>query len=280
MSCLPSRCSFANPAVGYTQAGAGETVLLLHGSASSAVMWRPVSAVLQQLYQVIAPDLIGYGSSAPWQGGADFSLEDELRAIKPLLPCCGGPFHLIGYSYGGVVALSLALANPMPVQTITLIEPVFFSALRYAAADASYGRFEEEGRRFRQNLDAGYPATAMRDFINFWCGKDAWDQRLSGGARSAMIGAVQKVALDWQAAFAFDPGPERLERLAGRTAMLRGNQSPEAMQQLVESLHTLMPGSVRSIVQGADHLLPLTHANAVANLILDHLHSDAERRLH
>jgi pimeloyl-ACP methyl ester carboxylesterase len=131
-------------------------------------------------------------------------------------PCCGGLFHLIGYCYGGVVALSLALANPMPVQTITLIEPVFFSALRYAAADASYARFEEEGRRFRENLDAGYPATAMRDFVNFWCGKDAWEQRLSGGARSAMIGAVQKVALDWQAAFAFDPGPQRLEKLAGR----------------------------------------------------------------
>ena len=43
MSSLPSRCSFTNPAVGYTQAGAGKTVLLLHGSASSAVLpgaWR------------------------------------------------------------------------------------------------------------------------------------------------------------------------------------------------------------------------------------------------
>jgi pimeloyl-ACP methyl ester carboxylesterase len=278
MSCLPSRCNDVKPAIGFLQAGAGETILLLHGSASSSIMWQPTMALLQPLYHVIAPDLIGYGSSPAWRK-AQFSVDDEVAAIKPLLPCCGGPFHLVGYSYGGLVALGLALANPWPVRTLTLIEPVFFSALRYADNHEPYARFVEEGRRFNHHLDDGYRATAMNAFIKFWCGHGTWE-RFSGATRCAMIDAADKVALDWQASFLFDPGAERLNALADRTAIIHGDQSPEPMLRLVDALHGLMPGSVRSAVPGANHLLPLTHTVDVVKLILEHLHIDSERRLH
>ncbi len=278
MSCLPSGCRFANPAIAFLQRGAGESILLLHGSAASSVMWRPVMDNLEPLYQVIAPDLIGYGNSPPWTG-TGYTVDDEVRAIQPLLPCCGGPFHLAGYSYGGVVALALALANPLPVRTLTLIEPVFFSALRYADRSDAHTRFTEEAARFCGTLDDGYPATAINRFVNFWCGDGTWE-RHSASARMAMLAAVQKVALDWQAAFAFDPGRERLQSLSGRTAIFSGGQSPEPMQQLAAALHQLMPGSTHAIVRGAGHLLPMTHRTELVKLLLEHLHMDAERRLH
>jgi len=87
------------------------------------------------------------------------------------------------------------------------------------------------------------------------------------------------VALDWQASLSFDPGPGRLELLANRTAIMR-DISPEPMLRLVDALHVLMPDSVRNVVRGSNHLLPLTHAAEVVKLILEHLHIDAERRLH
>jgi hypothetical protein len=59
-----------------------------------------------------------------------------------------------------------------------------------------------------------YRATAMNAFIRFWCGEGTWE-RFSGATRSAMIAAVDKVARDWRASFLFDPGPERLNVLAG-----------------------------------------------------------------
>ena len=184
--------------------------------------------ILEPLYQVIAPDLIGYGNSPAWTG-TEYSVEEEVRAIQPLLPCCGGPFHLVGYSYGGVVALALALANPLPVRTLTLIEPVFFSALRTMNRGDAHARFSAEAARFQGTLDDGYPATAINRFINFWCGEGTWE-RHSASTRMAMLAAVQKVALDWQAAFAFDPGRERLQILSRRTAIFGGDQSPEPMQ--------------------------------------------------
>lgn len=278
MSCLPSGRRFANPAVAFLQRGAGESILLLHGSAASSVMWRPLMEILEPLYQVIAPDLIGYGNSPAWTG-TGYTVEEEARAIQPLLPCCGGPFHLVGYSYGGLAALALALANPLPVRTLTLIEPVFFSALRSMNRADAYARFAEEAARFQDTLNDGYPATAINRFINFWCGEGTWE-RHSASTRMAMLTAVQKVALDWQAAFAFDPGRERLQILSGRAAIFGGDQSPKPMQQLIAAVHRLMPGSTHATVRGAGHLLPLTHRAEVAKLLLEHLHIKSERRAH
>src|SRR6516164_2133226 len=62
-----------------------ETVVLLHGSASSSGLWRHAKAALQARYRCIAPDLIGYGSSAAWPQHAAFGLEVELRAIEQSL---------------------------------------------------------------------------------------------------------------------------------------------------------------------------------------------------
>src|SRR6516225_9793257 len=118
-----------------------ETVVLLHGSASSSGLWRHAKAALQARYRCIAPDLIGYGSSAAWSQQAAFSLEAELRAIEQSLQCCADTLHLVGYSYGGVLALHLALADPGRVQSLTLIEPVFFAALKYAGDWSSYFEF-------------------------------------------------------------------------------------------------------------------------------------------
>ena len=67
-------------------AGTGAPVLLLHGSASAAVMWIPVIDGLKSRFRVIAPDLIGYGRTDSWPDGYDFTVDDELRLVEPLLP--------------------------------------------------------------------------------------------------------------------------------------------------------------------------------------------------
>jgi pimeloyl-ACP methyl ester carboxylesterase len=278
MSCLPSACSTARPALGYVEAGAGETVLLLHGSAASGAMWRPMMAALRPLYRVVAPDLIGYGKSAPWSGRHEFSAADEAKALRALLPCCGEPYHLVGYSYGGLVALCLALSNPVRVRTLTLIEPVFFAALRHAGRHGAYRQVDDVGQQFRARMARQDRAAALRGFVEFWSGAGAW-ARLPEPARSAMLAMTGKIALDWQAAFGFDPDMNHLTLLAGRTALVRGDRSPEPMRHLVDGLHALLPGSTHTVVPGADHLLPLTHAGALTAHILAQLHHDAERRL-
>ncbi len=278
MSCLPSRCGPGSPALAYLDQGSGETVILLHGSASSGAVWRRSAAVLRSLYRVITPDLIGYGRSAAWPEGAPYSLDAETRLLAALLPCCGEPFHLVGHSFGGTVALHLALSNPVRVRTLTLIEPVFFGALRMVGAIDAYSQFVGVRSSFEASLQVGAREAPLRDFIAFWSGARAWDT-LDAEGRAVMCTMAGKIALDWEASFGFDASKEQLRLLADRTMLVRGDRSPAAMQTLVDSVQALMPGSTLTVVPNAGHLLPLTNSGDVTALILAQLHADAERRL-
>jgi pimeloyl-ACP methyl ester carboxylesterase len=254
-----------------------ETVVLLHGSASNSALWRHTKSALQSRYRCITPDLIGYGSSAAWLQQAAFGLDAELRAIEPLLRCCADTLHLVGYSYGGVLALHLALADPGRVQSLTLIEPVFFAALKYAGDWSSYFEFCRVRDEFVAALARGDREVAMRRFVDFWMGNDAW-VGLPVDIRASMLKAADKIVLDWQASFAADPGRARLSVLAARTLLMRGSDSPRPMRFLVDALHAIMPGSEHIVVEGANHLLPLTHAAELTSAILSNLRAGAKRR--
>jgi pimeloyl-ACP methyl ester carboxylesterase len=184
----------------------------------------------------------------------------------------------VGYSYGGVVALHLALAHPARVRTLTLVEPVCFNVLRDAARWPAFLAFKHVQQEFMAALAQGDAASAMRPFIDFWAGEGAW-ARLADPLRADMLRWAAKIALEWEAVFAFTPPPQGLAALGERTLLLRGDRSPPPMLELVDVLHGLMPGSARGVLAGANHLLPSTHAPELTKAILSHLHADAERRL-
>ena len=50
----------------YREVGAGEPIVFLHCSSGSSGAWVPVMNQLGRDYRVLAPDLLGYGRSAPW----------------------------------------------------------------------------------------------------------------------------------------------------------------------------------------------------------------------
>jgi pimeloyl-ACP methyl ester carboxylesterase len=279
MGCEAPICVDTNVRSAQAQVGTDrETLILLHGSASSSALWRHIKSALQSRYRCIAPDLIGYGSSAAWPPRAAFGLDAELRAIEPLLRCCADTLHLVGHSYGGVLALHLALADPGRVQSLTLIEPVFFAALKYAGDWTSYFEFCRVRDEFVATLARGERELAMHRFVDFWMGNDAW-VGLPADARASMLKVADKIVLDWQASFAADPGRARLSALAARTLVVRGSDSPRPMRSLVDALHAIMPGSARTVVEGANHLLPLTHVSALTSAILSNLRAGAQRRL-
>jgi pimeloyl-ACP methyl ester carboxylesterase len=276
MGCAPVTCFAPNDSAPADTA-ARETVLLLHGSAGTGALWRHTVAALQPRYRCLAPDLIGYGGSAPWPKHMPLDIAAEQRAVEALLSCCAESFHVVGYSYGGVVALQLALARPERVRRLALIEPVFFSILREAAPPHAFLRFAAVRRDFAAALAQGKPESAMRDFVDFWADDGAWE-KLAPAAREGMLKVADKIMLEWEAVFAFAPARESLAALGSRTLLLRGDRSPAAMIDLVDALHAAMPGSRHQVVAGDNHLLPATHAAEVTQAILRHLHAERRQR--
>jgi pimeloyl-ACP methyl ester carboxylesterase len=159
-----------------------------------------------------------------------------------------------------------------------LIEPVFFAVLKYADDWTSYFQFCRVRDEFISALARDERELAMRRFVDFWMGDDAWT-RSPADSRASMLKVADKIALDWQASFAADPGRARLSALAMRTLLVRGSDSPHPMRSLVDALHAIMPGSARTVVRGANHLLPLTHASVLTSAILSNLRAGEQRRL-
>lgn len=111
----------------YQEAGNGSPVLLLHGSGpgvSAWVNWRGVLASLQDEFRLLAPDLAGFGySEVP--AGIQYSRALWLRQIVDFLDALGlEKVDVVGNSFGGSMALALAIDHPGRVRRIVLMGSV------------------------------------------------------------------------------------------------------------------------------------------------------------
>jgi len=249
-------------------AGNGAPVLLLHGSASAAVMWAPAIDALKPKFRVVAPDLIGYGRTESWVDGHDFSADDELRLLEPLLPR-DAPVHVVGHSYGGLVALHLALAGRIALRSLTLIEPVAFFLLPHAGAHEAWSEIRELGDGYAQRIASGETEAALRQFIDYWAGRGAWDA-MDETLRAQIRRSARKIVLDFQVAFT-DPGIEAVRALKCPVRVLSGGRSRAPTRRIASFLAEAWPSAELEVVADANHLLPVTHPDMVAAFLLKEL---------
>ena len=107
--------------------GDATPVLLLHGSGpgvSAYANWRPVLAQLQDRFRLIAPDFAGFGYTESPAGQA-FTQEVWLRQLVDFLDAIGvDKVSVVGNSFGGSMALALAIHYPERVDRLILMGAV------------------------------------------------------------------------------------------------------------------------------------------------------------
>jgi pimeloyl-ACP methyl ester carboxylesterase len=109
-------------ALSFTRRGSGEPLVLIHALGASRRIWAPVLPALEARYDVLAPDLPGFGESPPLPPDEEPSPAALARAVAGLLTGLGiSRPHVVGNSLGGWVALELA--GIRPVSSLTLLAP-------------------------------------------------------------------------------------------------------------------------------------------------------------
>jgi 4,5:9,10-diseco-3-hydroxy-5,9,17-trioxoandrosta-1(10),2-diene-4-oate hydrolase len=104
----------------YLSAGAGSSVICLHGGGAGAVTWYPVIGPLAQHFRVIAPDIVGYGESD--KPDASYDKAYFASWLKQFLDAIGVvKTHIIGLSQGGAIALQFTLDYPEMVDKLVLV---------------------------------------------------------------------------------------------------------------------------------------------------------------
>lgn len=222
--------------------GSGPPVVFVHGSiVGAARSWRK-QRVLAEHWTLCLPNRPGFGSS-PEPSRGDF--EEEAPLVAELL---GDSAHLVGHSYGAVIALLAAAQRPGAVRSLTVSEPGLLAlAAGDPVADAMMRRGEEMYRRG--------PETAPRDFLlAFRSGVHsahetpeelpAWLER---GARHAA-----RERPPWHAEVPLD----ELAAAPFSKLVISGGHSPvfEAVcDRLAERV-----GAQREIISGRQHTIPAT----------------------
>jgi pimeloyl-ACP methyl ester carboxylesterase len=260
--------------VAYADTGAGAAVLLLHSSTSSGGQWRSLMEMLQASCRLLVPDLYGYGETDPWPGDAPLGLIDEVALADAVLARCNGPVHLVGHSYGGAVGLRFAVEQPERLLSLTLVEPVAFHLLRAAPGEsADHDLFREVAEMavaVTNAVASGDDRGGMARFIDYWNGAGAW-MRMRPELQAALARRTAKVALDFEATMT-DPTPiDALRRIVVPTLVLRGSASPRPTRRISELVAATLPQARLRTIEGAGHMLPLTHPEAVNAAIVEHL---------
>ena len=250
-----------------------ETVVLLHCSGSSGAQWRTLRDQLAPRYRVIAPDLIGYGSSAPWSGRGEFTLADEAAAVLSLVD---HPVHLVGHSYGGAVALHIARTRPELFRSLTLVEPAAFHLLR--DGDATDGAALEEIVAVAADLKAellrGDYHRGFGRFIDYWSGAGSWVQ-MPPDKRAAIAPQLAKVVLEFHALFSEPAGIEDVSSVELPTLLVQGSCTTLPPRSICARLRVALPESTFRFVRGAGHMLPVTHREEVNALIAQHIRANS-----
>ncbi|WP_328340954.1 alpha/beta fold hydrolase [Micromonospora sp. NBC_00421] len=116
------RAQVGEVAINYVRGGRGPTLVLLHGYPQCWRMWRGLLPELAASYQVVAPDLRGFGDSdAPPEGYDKKTVAADLHGLLTGLGLADD-IRLVGHDVGTMVAYAYAAAHPDTVSRLVLTE--------------------------------------------------------------------------------------------------------------------------------------------------------------
>jgi pimeloyl-ACP methyl ester carboxylesterase len=252
-------------------------VLLLHSSASTSGQWRRLIELLAGRYRLVAPDLVGYGAT-PMPAG-ELTVADEVSRLDALTERLGRPFHLVGHSYGGAVALELARAVGHRVRSLALFEPVAFHLLRASGDVEAWQEIEAVARRHLALVREGALAAAADAFTGYWMGPGAFTG-MPTQVQVHVAAAMPKVAAEFRMAFELDHGTDAYRSFRFPILLMSAGRSTLAARRTAEILREALPQPSWEVLPQAGHMAPVMQAdlvNASIAAFLDRTEASAAR---
>jgi pimeloyl-ACP methyl ester carboxylesterase len=250
----------------YERAGEGMPVVLLHAGVADLRMWEPQMREFAKHYDVIAPDMRGFGRSelppVTWSPVADvLALIDHLE-LKPI--------HLIGCSIGGGVAIDFALEHGERISKLVLVGPgvggVQFGA-RYPELFAEADAAEKAG---------DHKAIVEADARLWLDGPRRPRGYVKDPIRALFFEMDGNFESDWEKAtieHIEPPAAERLHEITAPTLVVVGDEDAPPIFDAVELLMEKLPHARKAVIHDAAHLPNLEHPHEFNRVVLEFLAS-------
>jgi haloalkane dehalogenase len=229
----------------------GPVALLLHGYPESSYQWRHLMPALAEAgWRAVAPDLAGFGDSAPDPPG---TWERHVESIGRFHEELGlGEVVLVVHDWGGLIGLAWACDHPDAVRGLVLSGTGFFADARWHSF-AQEMRTEGKGEELLRNIDRG-GFRAMMSQLSPGIDEEAIDEYWRGYEGDER----RRTHLDFYRSMDF----EKLEPYQGRPAalgvpalILWGEKDPFASVAGARRFERELPDTELVVVEGAGHFV-------------------------
>lgn len=253
---------YATHPVHVEEAGeAGPLVLCLHGIGSSSASFAAQLEGLAPVARVVAWDAPGYGRSPDPEG--PLTLDDYADTAARLIAERGGDAHVVGVSWGGVIAMRLAVRHPELVSSLVIADSTRGSGTAEEKAAAMRARGE-------QLAAAGPRAFAERRAPRLLSAKATPEQ--VGAAVDIMAGAVRLPGYAYAAeSMAATDLTDELERITAPALVLCGEDDQVTGIAESQVIAGAMRRGVFVIMSDAGHLANQEQPAAFNDWVRAHL---------
>lgn len=251
---------------GWFDEGVGEPILFLHSSGASRRQWARLREPWGDRYRTLGFDLWGYGDTPQPAATDNFRLDREVDLARSLIGRVDEPVHLVGHSYGGAVALRLALDSPELVRSVNVHEPVLFHLLRDQHCTNEWQEIQRISQQVLDQVEDGDFAGGAMLFVDYWNGAGAW-RSLSQAQQDRMATFARKAPLDFQALFHESTPLDAFRGLEGRVLVTVGEFTRAPASRVAQLLGSVLGADSLQVVARAGHMAPITSPEALRPLI-------------
>lgn len=251
----------------YQKSGSGKPLIFVPGSISDYRTWAEVTPHFEQQFECYAISR-RYCFPGKYPPGGDGSVavntEDLAQFIRVLNLV---PVRVVGHSYGGYAALSLAIRHPELVEKVVAEEPIFAPALvknpknplqiigfllRNFRAGKSFARLGMKGidPTFK-SLATGDLVTAQKTFTDGVTDGKKTPETLDSVTRQQLADNI--AALTGEDPFKNNLTMDDARKIQCPVLFVSGTESPYVFQYINERLHGCLSQSSLKVVSGADH---------------------------
>lgn len=256
----------------YVQKGSGPDILLIHGAPASLEEWQPVIDRWAVKYRVTAYDRPGHGwSAAPESStGIEYNariahgLLDELKIRDAMV---------VGHSYGGAVALRLAVDGETRASRYAVVASTVYPAERRPEPVGHLLRLPLLGRGFAvvfQQLGGKMIADGIAAAFH------PEESQIPPGFIDAKRALWLQPKVTMAVAEEMHVFGGEIAEMAGRYAGIKkpvlivaGALDRPSTVEGARQLTRAVPGSTLAVVESCGHMIQFTHADALTDLIND-----------
>ena len=251
----------------------GPAIALIHGAWVDHYNWGELVPYLEKSFGVLNYDRRGHSQSErPVSQG---SMKDDMADLAGLLTELKlAPTHLVGNSYGAMIALRMAVDYPELCLSVTAHEPPFLHLNEATMANKYVAEIDQLQREVVEQLMAGEMESSIRRFVNAVVRPNVWED-MPEASRQFLVSQAPTFIDDVN-----DPDPwtvdlGKLAKFPNPILLTQGERSPRFYGVILDEIRRAVPKAESIVIQAADHGPHASHPQEYAEIIRSFTANDA-----